>query len=477
MCSSIFFIKTRDPKHNFTFKSRPKATKRQSLQMTDRELLEICIKEIAATYGYPDVKLLRQRDLEHLCLQVDKSSGIMISLSTMKRMVNGQFIRLPQIATLNAFALCLGYQNWQDFKIRKQQVPRPPLSAPPHPPAQKVPTPLRKIPWKLISSGLAVILVAITLSANHFSSRTGSEIRTRKADVAAAPDTAVTFTARRTTHNDIPNTVIFNYNVDNMAGDSFFIQQSWDRNRRVRIYKHKYTLTDIYYEPGYHNAKLIVNEQVIKTIGISIPTDQWFFYSKESLTRGYPSYITPTDPVRNGVLSLRPEDLVKSRIDPQKPQVYLYTYFPGKMEAEGDNFHLTSRIRMKELRNTACPMIMLETFCQHNFMYFASTLPGCISNISVQFGEWRLDGKENDLSGFGCDVRAWHVFDMLVQDRQVTIAIDGKKVFSGSYASSAGLITGLGFISNGLCEVDAVELKGLNGKTVYRNDFENGLPQ
>jgi hypothetical protein len=398
--------------------------------------------------------------LEHLCLQVEKSSGIMISLSTMKRMVNGQFNRLPQIATLNAFALCLGYQNWQDFKTREQQIPQPPPPAP-------APRPPRKIPWKVICSGLAVILVAITLSASHFSSRT----------VGSKADTAVTFTARSTTQNDIPNTVIFNYNIDNLTGDSFFIQQSWDKSRRVRIYKHKYTLTDIYYEPGYHTAKLIVNNQIVKTIGVSIPTDQWFFYSKEGLTHGYPSYITPTSPIRNGVLSLRPSDLLNSKIDPQKPQVYLYTYFPGKMEAEGDNFHLTTKIRMKELRNTACPMLMLETFCQHNFMYCASTLPGCTSNISAQFGEQELDGKENDLSGFGCDVRAWHVFDMLVRDRHVTISIDGKRVFARSYTHSAGLITGLGFISNGLCEVDAVELKGLNGKTVYRNDFENGSAQ
>ncbi|MEI9809516.1 MAG: hypothetical protein WDO16_17520 [Bacteroidota bacterium] len=39
--------------------------------------------------------------------------------------------------------------------------------------------------------------------------------------------------------------------------DSFFIQQSWDKNRRVKIDKHSHTLTDIYYEPGYHIAKLI----------------------------------------------------------------------------------------------------------------------------------------------------------------------------------------------------------------------------
>ena len=37
--------------------------------------------------------------------------------------------------------------------------------------------------------------------------------------------------------------------------------------------------------------------------------------------------------------------------------------------------------------------------------------------------------------------------------------------------SSDGLITGLGFSSNGLCEIDQIELKGLEGKLVYEIDF------
>src|SRR5690606_29224337 len=86
-----------------------------------------------------------------------------------------------------------------------------------------------------------------------------------------------TFAARKTTDHDLPNTVVFSYNVDDVKADSFFIQQSWDTGRRVRIYPGQYTLTDIYYEPGYHLAKLMANDSVIRTVDVSIPTDRWFF--------------------------------------------------------------------------------------------------------------------------------------------------------------------------------------------------------
>jgi hypothetical protein len=108
--------------------------------------------------------------------------------------------------------------------------------------------------------------------------------------------------------------------------------------------KNKHTLTDIYYEPGYHTAKLIVNDRIVKTIGVSLPTDKWFFYSKESLSQGLPTYIRPAEPIHNGIIGLEKQDLIDSRIDAQKPQWYLYTYFPSVMEAEGDDFRLKARI-------------------------------------------------------------------------------------------------------------------------------------
>src|SRR5690606_25205311 len=114
-----------------------------------------------------------------------------------------------------------------------------------------------------------------------------------------------TFAARKTTDHDLPNTVVFSYNVDDVKADSFFIQQSWDTGRRVRIYPGQYTLTDIYYEPGYHLAKLMANDSVIRTVDVSIPTDRWFFYTRLPEPGDMAQYIEPDIlPVENCILAL-----------------------------------------------------------------------------------------------------------------------------------------------------------------------------
>ncbi|HEY4109620.1 hypothetical protein [Puia sp.] len=462
--------------------------------MTDRQLIELGAQELAARHGFADWKEMRQRDLEYLCQRIEESSGILISLSTIKRIVNGQYNRLPQVATLNALSVYLGYADWQAFKGAKQQAaattappgaePAALLGAEPaprsvepvallgvepsapsqastpvtRPPIAPSPDILRRRPsYPLIGAGVLFFVLLALLSWNYFSSN------------ADHPSKA-SFGIRRTTVNAVPNTVIFTYDIDHVPGDSFFIQQSWDKHRRVRIGKGSHTLTDIYYEPGYHTAKLIANEKIIATLGVSIPTDDWFFYSKESLSQGLPSYIRTANPIRNGILGLEKQDLVANHIDPEKPQIFLCSYFPTNIGTNADNFRLNARIRMTELRNTPCPMIMPEVFCQHGLMYFVCTMPGCSGeggDINAQFGEHFVNGKTNDLSPLSFDVHAWHNIEMIVDRKRVRISIDGKMVLTQSYNVSAGLITGLGFHSNGLCAVDSIRLTGLDGKTVY----------
>src|SRR5687768_1679029 len=172
------------------------------------------------------------------------------------------------------------------------------------------------------------------------------------------------FSARKTTSNDIPNTVVFNYNIDNVNADSFFIQQSWDRNRRVRIYKNNYTLTDIYYEPGYHKAKLIANDQIIKTVDVSIPTDRWFFSAKEKTPKSLPKYIQAGTGIHNGSLQLLPQEILNSQIDMQKENAYSHLYFPSKIEYSSDDFVLKFRIKINPVTNDFCPYYMAEVFCQ-----------------------------------------------------------------------------------------------------------------
>jgi hypothetical protein len=279
------------------------------------------------------------------------------------------------------------------------------------------------------------------------------------------------FSANKTTGNDIPNTVVFNYNIDDIQADSFFIQQSWDKNRRVRIYKNTHTLTDIYYEPGYHIAKLIANDSIIKAVPVSIPTHDWVFYANENKVKYQTEYIKADKPVHNGLLALSPLDLVKNSIAPEKGKLYLYSYFPQKLEVSSENFSLKTRVRMKEISNNFCPYIAIEVHAQRYFMLIKSTPKGCASEAMMYLGEKQISGKDTDLSAITFDVSQWTDIELIVKNKQATIKINGKESISGSYKNDTKLITGLSFISNGLCEVDNIELKGLDGTVVYKNDF------
>ena len=105
-------------------------------------------------------------------------------------------------------------------------------------------------------------------------------------------------------------------------------------------------------------------------------------------------------------------------------------------------------------------------------MFFTSTPKGCASEIITQFGENFRSGKTNDLSALANDLNEWQDIELLVKNKNAVIRINKKEVLSTSYLESAGLITGLGFISNGLAAVDFVELKTIDGNEIYLNDFE-----
>ncbi|HEV2481190.1 MAG TPA: hypothetical protein VGS79_16065, partial [Puia sp.] len=375
--------------------------------------------------------------LQTLTDAIETRTGVLISLSTVKRLLGGQFSRLPQIATLNALAQYLDYPHWQAFRMAQMPVAHLP-AGPVAPLSFGRASDFRASgfrPRVLITTTL-LLLTTLALLAVKFNHHPLANL-----DKAQ-------FSATKVTGNDIPNSVIFHYNIDNVIADSFFIQQSWDRSRRVRIYKKNYTLTDIYYEPGYHTAKLYANDKIIKTVPVSIPTNGWVFYAREELFKGPIAYITPSSP------------------DIAKYNAFIWVCFPTVIQYSSDDFTLNCKIKVNNVNNAGCPLLMTEIFCQHNFMYFQNRLKGCSSESFAQFGDNFLSGKTHDLSGLGADITTWQRLTLTVKDRKATVSINGVPAYSATYQASGGLITGLGFISNGLCAVDSVDLRTGDGKPI-----------
>ena len=433
----------------------------------EHDLVRECLTEIFRLNGYDDVSKLTQRDYEHISNAIETKTTILISVSTLKRLLHGEFTRIPQTATLNAISTYLGYKSWQDFKlslIKKvvKVIPKETLRREFTAPPEKIKPPSNSIKRiTVVSVGIVSVIIAVLF------------IRYAPGNSPGNFDKA-SFSAEKTTSNDIPNTVVFHYNIDEVKADSFFIQQSWDVNRRVRIFKNNYTLTDIYYEPGYHMAKLIANDSIIQTVDVSIPSNGWFLFAMDTKPKSNPEYIKPTLPlVKNGVMTLNENDLVANQIDKSKEKKYVYTLFPSDMQVQSDNYIFKTRVRMRELRNNFCPTLMVEVWTQRYFNFFQNTSKGCVSEAMAEFGENFISGKSNDLSALGYDLTNWVDVEWKVENRHVTISFDGKVVLETSYNQDVGFITGIAFISNGLPEIDHIELKGLDGSVVYENDFSD----
>lgn len=441
----------------------------KAVTMDEHSLIKAGILEIFSDNGYADLSSMTQRDFDHISEQLKQKSGTLISGTTIKRLAYGEFNRQPQIATLNAIASYFNYKTWQDYKadkITNERVNTParePVKERVKKPAKQVNTRSALMTLKYLSIPLALIVIA----ALYF-------FGTTKAPVEHAEK--ATFSFKKNTSNDIPNSVVFSYNVDSVEADSFFIQQSWDANRRVRIYKNNYTLTDIYYEPGYHIAKLIANDSAIREVDVSIPTDGWFFYAIDNVPKYTPEYIRTDRFIDHGSLGLGVNHLLENRIDITKDKRYHYVYFPSHIDVPSDNFRFKTRVRMQEVRSSTCPYIELELYCQRSFMTMRSTTKGCAHEAFMTFGEQVFRGKDNDLLPISFDVSQWTDIEIAVNNKVVTIKISDKVVYSTRFATDTKFLTGLGYISNGLVEVDAVELASLEGKMMYKNNFEEAEP-
>jgi hypothetical protein len=421
--------------------------------MNERDLVKDVILEVFNKNGYADTGQMTQRDFDYISSEIEKKSGILISGTTIKRLALGEFSRLPQVATLNAIANYFDYKTWQDLKTSRSAI----IVA-----EKEIPSPILKkkefsfLKNKLVYFTASILLVIVVLGLFLFKSKPGSVSNAEKAK----------FSCQRSTRNEMPNTVIFNYDIDQVHADSFFIQQSWDKNRRKRIYRNTHTITDIYYEPGYHIAKLIANDSIIRTIDVHIPTDRWFFYAIDNVANYIPEYIKTDKFLNNGILGLSAQQLKDNNIDITKDKLYHYTYFPSEMTVKSNNFRLKTRIRRNDVRNSLCPTITIELFCQGYFILMKTTNKGCANKASLLLGQ-EVKGNETDLTALTFDVSQWTDVEFVSNNNIVTIYINNKKVFSAPSFDRIKYISGLAFISNGLCEVDNVELAGLDGKVFF----------
>lgn len=424
------------------------------MRFLDQDYIAICRRQIEEKFAFGNGAGYTQRDLEALSRHIEERTGVILSLSTLKRLWKDDFKQRPQPATLNALAAVLDYRDWQDFRQQN------PLPAPAESSSVPNVTP-KKRTGQVIA--LTVVLIAASLwvmrMINH---RPAAPVKV---------DGPVSFTAQKTVMTGTPATVIFNYDLSGVTADSFFIQQSWNPAHRVRIDPVSTTYSSIYYESGYHRARLIANDSVLAMQPVHIFSDGWEPRLYYNYREKEPVHFKKERFTGSGRLHIDRQLLARKNVDLSRPFETRITN-SRVYGLSSDNFDLVSRIKVDSLTGSPCPFMQVNIVTEKHFFWVNLQYPGCERNAGYKMGEVIRSGQNNNLSRLGVDVYQWQEVGIRVENRKAEITLNGQRLFSETFREDFGDIMALTYIFSGTGSIDHVRLSGINGAVVFEDHFD-----
>lgn len=425
---------------------------------SERAYITLCKRLIEEKFHFEkDGGTLRQRDLEYLADCIEEKSGIKLSLSTLKRLWKKDYDQTPHPSTLQALISVLGYKDWQEFKLKEASIPVTFFSEE------------KKKRNSVFKRWLVVVTVVVALSVLFWLIAFRSDPSGKTKPIIKGP---VSFTGNKTVAQDVPSTIIFNYDLSNVKADSFFFQQSWNPFDKVKLDPKGRYYSTIYYYPGFHKAKLIANDSVLKRFPVHITTDGWLPLVRYSLTDNMPVYIKKDAPVTNGALHITRNDLVSFNINVDNDFVLSYYNVREFENTYSDNFSLDTKIICDSINTIACPGFELVVICEAHIFFVRLMGKGCERNIGIKIGEVYHDGIKNDLSAFGRNLYKWQHLEIRVVGKQATIYLDEQPVYSITFKNDFGKVVGLVYNFTGTGAVDYVKLKNGENKPVYEDEFD-----
>jgi hypothetical protein len=424
-----------------------------AMAKSEQQFIDLCKKQVAEKFSFGNGHGYTQRDLEVLSTYIEERTGIIISLSTLKRLWKDNYKLRPQLATLNALALILEYKDWQSFKQANQVSPKPTL---------------RIGKWALLLVIAITIVGMVVLGSSLESLKTEKEKKLRKTPTISGP---VYFDAQKTVAAGIPNTVIFKYDVSNVVADTFYIQQSWNEDHKVKIDPKGKALSSIYFESGYHRAKLLANDSVISQQAVHIISNGWEPHIYRSDSEPELVDLKNEKFITNGMLHLDSNILVKRNVDFSK-QFHSRITNSQIFDVHSDNFSFHTRMKADRVLEDLCAWMDLIVVTEVQTFMISWTEKGCEKNAAYKLGEILRKGENTDLSQLGCNVYEWQELELRVKDRHAMIYLNGKLSYQEVYKQNFGKIVSLIYLFDGTGTIDYAKLIDGNGKVTFEENFE-----
>jgi hypothetical protein len=398
-------------------------------QYSSNPSLLLCLQKIEQKLGWGSSQDWKTQDFERLCDLITDKTGVQLSSSTLKRIWGKvRYNSAPNLSTLDALAQFLDYPDWRQFKVQcpANEIPKPMVS----PKKQQRPLFFVLIPLSLMA-----------LSLLYFG---------RKHLGSPKPFNPKDFSfSSRPLAKGLPNSVVFEYNAAKAPeGAKIELQQNWDERRRTIISRTDKIFTSIYYEPGYFEAKLLVNGQVVKEHPVFIPSEGWL-----GLVEGNekPLYFKESEIRSKGYLSISSELLKSKQLNPEAQEVFanfsLVQPFPSLYT---DHFTFETVLKNEFAGGpNACQQVNVMILCEGEVIMIPLAIKGCAAINRLYVPGNLVDGKTNDLSSFSSDFKDWVQLRCEAKAGKIHFFVDQKQVYTLPLPKEKIKIVGLRYLFQG----------------------------
>ena len=420
--------------------------------------LDLCKTLIEEKLGWGPAQGWSAQDFDELSIRIQDATGQVISATTLKRIWGRvAYKSSPSRHSLDALALFLDYGSWRVFMSsnpiagKEEQIQEQSYST--------SSSSTNRYSVAAISLFMLALGAGLVFWLGLRNAGQNEEVTTDR----------VQFKTRPVTY-DLPNTVVFEYDVSAVEADSFFIQQSWDRNLRKKVLPDQSVHTSTYFYPGYYSAKLIANDSVLVEQPVHVKTRAWKVLLEEEMQ---PVYLPDEAQLGGNKLAVSKEWLEAAGY-PIDDGMHVLGYYlvqdfgPLRM----DNFSMNVVVahdKPEPLRPCQGGQVTIRG--EDGMIRFPFDLPGCTGLMHVIAGDVHHSGEMNDLSSLGADYSNWQEVNLDVRDKEVSIQIGTNPPYILEYSHDMGKVVGVWFQFVGRGMLDDISLSDTEGQLIYSEAF------
>lgn len=431
--------------------------------MKDQEHLQFCLYQIEQKLGWGESKSWKENEFLRLSEIVYKETEISISSHTLKRLygkIKYKEDYNPQRATKDALAKYIGFSDWIAYqKHYDEEIHNEPEMKIKHFEKRK------KIKFGIIVTGLLLLLLLTPWSVvmkTLINQKDNGSFSFHTSDTLAT----------------VPHTVSVNYNIENVASDSVFLDFNFEHPvtgpeiKKLDKQRSNYNYT--YQIPGYYKITLNTQGQELASKKILVASDDWFsfYFSEDKQDLWLNNQIKSSR--KNGYLYYSPESLISNGLDINSV-FYVNHRFFKQFDIDGDNFEMNLRFKnSKETAGITCFDFVLTLYCEKEISHIKLMEMGCSSYSGVKVGELEINGVDEDLTALTFDPTCWNNLDVVVKENTIQVLMNKKLVLSRSYKGSNGNIVGIEQKFKGTGMLDYISLTDLDTQKEYFDDFDDG---